>query len=94
MRDNKRLKMILDKYCECKNQYKKAEDVYKKCVKAFQFVSDPCYAIARRSTKTVEDIKRTRRDAADMCKEAKNNLKQAQRNMTAITMIAGRQLHS
>lgn len=93
---DKRLKLILDKYWECKNQYKKAEEVYKKSIKTFQFVSDPCYAIALRyhSVKTVEDIKRTRRDAADMCKEAKNYLKQAQRNMTAITMIAGRQLHS
>lgn len=97
MRD-KRLKLILDKYWKCKTQYKKAEEVYKKSVKVFQFVSDPRYAIALcyHSTEivTVEDIKRTRRDAADMCKEAKNNLKQAQRNMTAITMIAGRQLHS
>ena len=96
MRD-KRLKLILDKYWECKSQYKKAEEVYKKSVKVFQSVSDPRYAIAirYRSTKTVEDdIKRTRRDAADVCKEAKNNLKQAQRNMTAIAMIAGRQLHS
>lgn len=95
MRD-RRLKLILDKYSECKAQYKKAEEAYKKSVKVFQFVSDPRYAIALRyhSTKTVEDIKRTRRDAADMCKEAKNNLKQAQRNMTVIAMIAGRQLHS
>ena len=93
MRD-KRLKLILDKYWKCKSQYKKAEEVYKKSVKMFQFVSDPHYAIALRyhSVKTVKDIKRTRRDAADMCKEAKNNLKQAQRNMTSITMIAGRQL--
>lgn len=91
---DKRLKIILDKYSECKAQYKKAEEIYKKYVKTFQFVLDPCYAIARRSTKTAEDIKRTRRDAADICKEAKNNLKQAQRNMTAIAMIAGRQLHS
>lgn len=91
---DKRLKIILDKYSECKAQYKNAEEIYKECVETFQFVSDPCYAIARRSTKTVEDIKRARRDAADICKEAKNNLKQAQRNMTAITMIAGRQLHS
>ena len=93
---DKRLKLILDKYWKCKTQYKKAEEVYKKSVKVFQFVSDPRYAIAHRyrSTNTAEDIKRTRRDAADICKEAKNNLKQAQRNMTAITMIAGRQLHS
>jgi hypothetical protein len=93
---DKRLKIILDKYSECKAQYKKAEEAYKKSVKVFRFVSDPCYAIAHRyrSTKTAEDIKRTRRDAADICKEAKNNLKQAQRNMTAIAMIAGRQLHS
>lgn len=93
---DKRLKIILDKYSECKAQYKKAEEAYKKSVKVFQFVSDPCYAIAHRyrSTKTIEAIKQIRRDAADICKEAKNNLKQAQRNMTAIAMIAGRQLHS
>lgn len=93
---DRRLKTILDKYSECKAQYKKAEEAYKKSVKVFQFVSDPRYAIALHyhSDKTVEDIKRTRRDAADICKEAKNNLKQAQRNMTVIAMIAGRQLHS
>lgn len=86
----------MDKYSECKAQYKKAEEAYKKSVKVFQFVSDPRYAIAHhyRSIKTVETIKQIRRDAAGICKEAKNNLKQAQRNMTAITMIAGRQLHS
>ena len=91
---DKRLKLILDKYCDCKTRYKQAEELYKKYVKVFQFVSDPHYATALRyhSVKTVKDIKRTRRDAADMCKEAKNNLKQAQRNMTSITMIAGRQL--
>ena len=96
MRDKRLIKLILDKYWKCKTQYKKAEEVYKKSVKVFQFVSDPHYAIALRyhSAKTVENIKQIRRDAADMCKEAKNNLKQAQRNMTAITMIAGRQLHS
>ncbi len=98
MRD-KRLKIILDKYSECKAQYKKAEEAYKKSVKVFQFVSDPRYAIALhyrsdKTDKTVETIKQIRRDAADICKEAKNNLKQAQRNMTAISMIAGRQLHS
>ena len=96
MRDNKRLKIILDKYSECKAQYKKAKEAYMKSVKVFQFVSDPRYAIAHRcrSTKTVEVIKQIRRDAADICKEAKNNLKQAQRNMTAIAMFAGRHLHS
>lgn len=95
MRD-KRLKIILDKYSECKAQYKKAEEAYKKSVKVFQFVSNPRYAIALHyhSDKTAEAIKQIRRDAADVCKEAKNNLKQAQRNMTAISMIAGRQLHS
>ena len=93
---DKRLKMILDKYSECKAQYKKAEEAYKKSIKVFQFVSDPCYTIAHRyrSTKTVEAIKQIRRDAADICKESKNNLKHAQRNMTEIAMIAGRQLHS
>lgn len=85
---DKRLKIILDKYSECKAQYKKAEEAYKKSVKVFQFL------LSKPACRKFDKMKQVRRDAADACKEAKNNLKQAQRNMTAIAMIAGRQLHS
>lgn len=93
MRD-KRLKETLDTYWKCKTQYKKAQDNYKRCVSVYNHLMN-CRINATDINKAdaKRKLRQARRDAAEVCKEAKSSLKYAQRLMMEITMYASHWFH-
>ena len=95
MRD-KNIKSILDAYYEAKSAYNKAKENYDKCVKSYQFlmkyrIGPDVVGVDRKNA--LCNLSNTRHDAADVCKEAKENLKNAQQLLSEVAVLASKRIH-